>query len=81
MGRRASGFAPAMRLLAALRPWCMVEVCLLGILVAVVKLSHFLQVSTAPGFWALAALMALLTQIAHRDTQRLWEWTEPRARP
>jgi paraquat-inducible protein A len=76
-GRRAPGFAPALRALAALRPWSMVEVCLLGILVAVVKLSHFLQVAPAAGLWATAALMALITLIANRDVQRLWELTEP----
>ncbi|MDR2787677.1 MAG: paraquat-inducible protein A [Candidatus Accumulibacter sp.] len=77
-GRRAPGFAPAMRALAALRPWSMVEVCLLGILVAVVKLSHFLQVAPGAGFWAMAGLMVLITLIANRDVHRLWELTEPR---
>ncbi|MDR3221104.1 MAG: paraquat-inducible protein A [Candidatus Accumulibacter sp.] len=76
-GRRAPGFAPAMRLLAALRPWSMVEVCLLGILVAVVKLSHLLQVVPGAGLWATAGLMVLITLIANRDIHQLWELTEP----
>jgi paraquat-inducible protein A len=77
-GRRAPGFAWTMRLLAALRPWSMVEVCLLGILVAVIKLSHFLQVTPGAGLWATAGLMALIPLIANQDIQRLWEMTESR---
>ncbi|MDR0576653.1 MAG: paraquat-inducible protein A [Candidatus Accumulibacter sp.] len=80
-GRRAPGFAPAMRLLVLLRPWSMVEVCLLGILVAVAKLSHLLQVAPGPGLWATAGLMALVTLIANRDVQRLWDLTEPGSNP
>jgi paraquat-inducible protein A len=80
-GRRAPGFAPAMRALAALRPWSMVEVCLLGILVSVVKLSSFLQVFPGPGLWAMAGLMLLLPLIASRDIHQLWEWTGSAPRP
>lgn len=75
-GRRAPGFAQTMRLLAALRPWSMVEVCLLGMLVAIIKLSHLLQVIPGAGIWATAALMVLITLIANRDIHRLWELTE-----
>ena len=75
-GRRAPGFAPAMRMLAALRPWSMIEVCLLGILVAVIKLSSLVQVAPGAGIWATAGLMVLITLIANRDTHRLWELTE-----
>jgi paraquat-inducible protein A len=75
-GRRAPGFAPAMRALALLRPWSMVEVCMLGILVALIKLSHFLQIAPAAGLWATAGLMVLITLIANRSVHRLWELTE-----
>jgi paraquat-inducible protein A len=76
-GKRAPGFERAMRMLVALRPWSMVEVCLLGILVAVIKLSGFLQVAPGAGIWATAFLMILLTIIANRDIHWLWEITEP----
>jgi paraquat-inducible protein A len=76
-GRRAPGFAPALRALVVLRPWSMIEVCLLGILVSVVKLSHFLQVLPGAGLWATAGLMLLIPLIASRDIHRLWELTEP----
>lgn len=77
LGRRAPGFSQAMRMLVALRPWSMIEVCMLGILVAVIKLSSYMQVAPGPGIWATAALMVLLTLIANRDTQWLWELTAP----
>ena len=76
--RRAPGFEWAMKLLEALRPWSMVEVCMLGILVAVIKLSGLLQVRPGPGVWATAALMVLMTIIAGRDVGQLWALTRPR---
>ncbi|RIX42608.1 MAG: paraquat-inducible protein A [Rhodocyclales bacterium GT-UBC] len=74
--RRAPGFAPALRLLGLLRPWSMVEVCLLGILVAIIKLSGFLEVAPGPGIWAMAVLMVLITLIANRDVHWLWEMVD-----
>ncbi|GGI53368.1 paraquat-inducible protein A [Oxalicibacterium solurbis] len=76
IGRRAPGFAQAMRMLVTLRPWSMIEVGLLGILVAIIKLSSFLQVAPGAGIWATAGLMILITLIANRDIHWLWELTE-----
>ena len=76
-GARAPGFAWAMKLLGVLRPWSMVEVCMLGILVAVIKLSSLVQVHPGPGVWATAALMVLMTIIAGRDVGQLWTMTQP----
>lgn len=76
-GRRAPGFTIAMKMLAALRPWSMIEVALLGILVSIIKLSSFLQVAPGPGIWATIGLMILITLIASRDSLFLWDITEP----
>ena len=75
-GRRAPGFAIAMRALAALRPWSMVEVAFLGILVSIIKLTSLVEVAPGPGIWATGVLMVLVTVIAHRDAGWLWEATE-----
>lgn len=75
-GRRAPGFALAMRVIVGLRPWSMLEVGLLGILVAVIKLSSSLEVAPGAGVWAMAVLMVLVTVIANRDVLRLWALTE-----
>ncbi len=73
VGRRAPAFALAMRVLHGLRPWSMVEVCLLGALVAIVKLSGYLVVMPGIGIWAMAALAVLIPLIASRDTHWLWQ--------
>jgi len=61
--RVAPGFALALRLLALLRPWSMVPVFLLGVLVAVVKLAGMASVSPGAGLAAFAALTVLLTML------------------
>jgi paraquat-inducible protein A len=71
--RTAPGFAPCMRLLEWARPWSMLEVCLLGVLVSVVKLSSVLDVLPGIGLAALALLSVLLIGIAGRDIRWLWE--------
>jgi len=72
-GRRAPAFAWCMRWLEALRPWSMLEVCLLGCLVAVIKLSGMLNVTPGVGLLAIAALSVLILAIAGRDIRGLWE--------
>ena len=71
--RRAPGFAFAMRWLHRIRPWSMTEVFLLGVLVAIVKLSGMLSVIAGPGAWATAILTVLITMIARRDVRTLWD--------
>ncbi|WP_260954792.1 paraquat-inducible protein A [Pseudomonas citri] len=70
--RRAPGFALCMRSLETLRPWSMLEVCLLGALVAVIKLAGLLDVLPGIGLFALAALSLLIIRIAGRDVRDLW---------
>lgn len=72
-GRRAPAFALCMRALEGLRPWSMLEVCLLGAMVAVIKLAGLLEVIPGIGLVALAALSMLLIAIAGRDIRDLWE--------
>ncbi|RDI06501.1 paraquat-inducible protein A [Pseudomonas brassicacearum] len=71
--RRAPGFNLCMRSLETLRPWSMLEVCLLGALVAVIKLSGLLDVLPGIGLFALAALSLLMIRIAGRDVRDLWD--------
>ena len=71
--RRAPGFAWCMRWLEALRPWSMLEVCLLGTLVAVIKLAGLLDVIPGIGLLAMATLSVLIIYIAGKDIRVLWE--------
>lgn len=72
-GRTAPGFKACMRTLEQLRPWSMLEVCLLGILVAIIKLAGMLNVHPGLGLWALGVLNVLLILISGKDIRRLWE--------
>ncbi|KPX19034.1 PqiA protein [Pseudomonas syringae pv. delphinii] len=71
--RAAPGFIGCMRLLERLRPWSMLEVCLLGIIVSIVKLAHMLDVHPGLGLWALSMLTVLIILISGRDVRRLWD--------
>ncbi|RJX78452.1 paraquat-inducible protein A [Pseudomonas sp. LS-2] len=72
-GRRCPGFAACMLWLEALRPWSMLEVCLLGAMVAVIKLAGLLDVIPGIGLLALVLLSILIIAIAGRDVRVLWE--------
>lgn len=77
-GRRPPAFSLVMRGLNALRPWSMTEVCLLSALVAMIKLSGYLNVTAGVGLEAMAALTVLITIIASRDTHWLWTLVDGR---
>lgn len=72
-GIAAPGFRGCMRTLEYLRPWSMLEVCLLGILVAIIKLGGMLDVHPGIGLWALAMLSVLLILISGKGIRRLWD--------
>ncbi|WP_223484279.1 paraquat-inducible protein A [Pseudomonas sp. A-RE-19] len=71
--QRSPGFKLCMRWLETLRPWSMLEVCLLGAMVAVFKLAGLLDVVPGIGLFALAVLSLLLIRIAGRDVRDLWD--------
>jgi paraquat-inducible protein A len=71
--RAAPGFKVCMRSLEQLRPWSMLEVCLLGILVAIIKLAGMLDVHPGLGLWALAMLTVLIILISGKGIRRLWK--------
>lgn len=70
--RRSPAFSLCMRWLETLRPWSMLEVCLLGSMVAVFKLAGVLDVLPGLGLIALAALSLLMIRLAGRDIRDLW---------
>jgi paraquat-inducible protein A len=72
VGRAAPGFKLCMRSLEHLRPWSMLEVCLLGILVAIIKLAGMLDVHPGLGLWAMAMLTVLIILISGKGIRRLW---------
>lgn len=77
MGKRPPAFAQTFRLLQLAHPWAMVEVFILGILVALVKLSHIANVLPGAAAWCFGGVMlvmsALTTTIEPRDMWRAWQ--------
>jgi paraquat-inducible protein A len=69
--------APAFRLLRRIMPWSMMEVFLIGILVAVTKLAGMAEVVPGLAIWAFALLMIVLAgAMASLDPQEVWERLE-----
>jgi len=64
-----------------LRPWSMVEIYLLGLFVAYVRLSGMTRVDLGPAVYALGGLMIImLLADVTLDEQAVWEAMEPRNR-
>ena len=72
-GRRPALLARSMRLLHTLRPWSMVEVFMLGVIVSLVKLGGQTTVIPGAGLAGFAVLTVLLTLLATFDTHSLWD--------
>ncbi|MET0934924.1 MAG: paraquat-inducible protein A [Luteibacter sp.] len=74
-GLRAPGFARAMSTLVRVKPWSMIEVFMLGTLVAVVKAHTYFDVVPGPGIWAFGFLTVLITVFSSHDVRHLWDVT------
>ena len=73
MGVLPPGLAVAFRIVDAIEPWGMVEVYLLGALVALVKLKHIATVHPGPALYATAGFIMLLSASAASFSSRaLW---------
>jgi paraquat-inducible protein A len=72
----APGFDVVLRAMQAVRPWVMVEVFMLGVLVAFVKLNGLASVIPGPGLWAFGAVMILAAAMASAfDHEHVWAST------
>jgi paraquat-inducible protein A len=74
-GERAPGFRQAMVMLHYVRPWSMIEVFMLGSLVAVVKASSYFTVVPGAGIWSFGVLTLMITVFASHDPRQLWHKT------
>jgi len=74
LGITVPGRALTFRLIERLRPWGMIEVFMLGVLVSVVKMATFATVLPGVALWSFGALMLTLTAAAHFFNPRdLWQ--------
>lgn len=69
-------YRPAFNLLArviqTLRPWVMVEIFLLGVIVAFVKMTSMATVLPGPALWALGALTFLFAAVFSFNPRYIW---------
>jgi len=74
--RTPAGFTIIMRILQNVHPWGMVEVFMLGVLVALVKLTHFANVIPGLALWSFGVLTLLLAAAASSfDIRGVWSRT------
>jgi len=72
-GRIPRGVELPLRVFQVARPWGMVEVFILGILVSLVKLAHMAHVIPGVALWAFAALVIVFAALGSAfDPMRLW---------
>src|SRR5690606_17643433 len=74
---RPAGFDALARAIRRSRPWGMIEVFLLGVLIAMVKLASMAEVIPGIAVWALGALTITLTATLSFDPRRLWQRGAP----
>jgi paraquat-inducible protein A len=73
LGRIVRGTVPVLHFLQTIRPWSMMEVFMLGILVSLVKLEHIAHVEKGIALWAFGCLIPLLAASAAAfDPEELW---------
>jgi paraquat-inducible protein A len=69
---RPPAFSPTMQLLRALRPWRMMEVFFLGVIVAVVKLSALATALPGWGMFGVAVMTFALAALSSFDEGAMW---------
>ena len=75
--RSAPALALLFRVREGLRPWNMIEIFVLGALVAIVKLGNLASVVPGVGIWSLAAFIGLSAATTHAfDPVEFWEEIE-----
>lgn len=73
LGRMPARLALALRLLQAVRPWGMVEVFILGVLVSLVKLAGMATVEPGIAMWSFGGLLlTIAAAIASFDARVIW---------
>lgn len=77
-GRIPSGLPWIMRILQWIKPWGMVEVLMLGLVVALVKLTSSAGIIIDTALWSFAALTLLMAAAASTfDTADVWSHLDP----
>jgi paraquat-inducible protein A len=73
IGKLPPHFNRMLRVVQLVRPWGMVEVFMLGVLITIVKMVSVAKVIPGPGLFAFGALTLMLGIVAAFDPRGLWE--------
>ncbi|MFZ6647006.1 paraquat-inducible protein A [Undibacterium sp. TJN25] len=74
-GETARALGAPMRFLQKIRPWSMVEVFMLGLLVSLVKLQNLADIVIGPALWSCAGMICVSAALASILTPRnVWVW-------
>jgi paraquat-inducible protein A len=75
--RRAPAQNTVYRLLTQVRPWTFIEVFMLGVLVALVRLAAYTRVIPGIALWSCGLLMLTLAAVTSRTTPgQFWRWVD-----
>jgi len=81
-GRIPAGFTQVMRVLQIFNPWGMVEVFIIGVIVALVKLTHYGILIPGIALWSLGVLTLLMTATASSfNVHDIWNRVHAAPRP
>ncbi len=74
-GDASMALGAPLRALQSLRPWSMVEIFMLGLLVSLVKLQHMADIVIGPALWSCASLIFFTAALTSVLTPRnIWLW-------
>ncbi len=71
-GQRHPATTLALRTAAMLRPWAMIEIFMLGVIVALIKVARMVSLEADAGLWGFAALTVFLTIAMSIDLRPFW---------
>jgi paraquat-inducible protein A len=74
--RFPAGFEHIMRAIQRTRPWGMIEVYLLGVVVTLVKLSSIADIVPGVALWSFSALVVVLAAMLSFDPRDLWQYVK-----
>jgi paraquat-inducible protein A len=81
LGKTPWRMASVLRFIQSIRPWVMMEVFMLGVLVSIVKLVKMVKVIPGISLWAFAVLIVVLAATATSfDFHRAWETLEEKGK-
>ncbi|HWW06234.1 paraquat-inducible protein A [Collimonas sp.] len=74
--RLPAGFEHIMRAIQRTRPWGMIEVYLLGVVVTLVKLSSIADIVPGVALWSFSVLVVVLAAMLSFDPRELWHYVK-----